>query len=71
MPEVLGSAQFPHLYEFAIRQCFTTFRYLKAFIFNHKTTLRRLALSDIYLIAPSDSWQQLFEAIAGQLPHLR
>lgn len=68
--EVLGSAQISHLYELAIRQCFTTSHYLKDFIFSHKATLRRLALWDIYLVDPSDSWQQVFKDIAGQLPQL-
>lgn len=68
LQEAVGSVTFPHLYDLAIGQCFTTSDYLKEFLFSHKTTLRRLALSDIHLVRPSDSWEQTFEDIAGRLP---
>jgi hypothetical protein len=75
LENVLGDLHFTHLYELAVGGCNTDPQYLTTAILRHKTTLRRLSLSDIGLrdlLGPAPpGWRAALVAIAGQLPHLR
>lgn len=75
LENALGDLHFTRLYDLAIGGCYAEPQYLMSAILRHKTTLRRLSLSDIYLRdfwGPGPpGWRAALATIAGQLPHLR
>jgi hypothetical protein len=75
LEDALGDLHFTRLYDLAIGGCDAEPQYLMSAILRHKTTLRRLSLSDIHLrdawIDGPPGWRSALIIIAGQLPHLR
>jgi hypothetical protein len=71
LEDALGDVCFPHLYELDIGDCKADTQCLTNLILRHKTTLRRLTLSDIHLLGPDLGCRSVLTAIAGQLPNLR
>jgi hypothetical protein len=69
----LGDIHFTHLHYLAISNCTAEPRYLVKAILRHKTTLRRLSLSNIFLLgtSPGDGWISVLSTIVGQLPNLQ
>jgi hypothetical protein len=68
---ILRDITYPHLYELSLSQCEVHADYLIDLCMRHKSTLRRLSLSDILLLDDHSSFSEVFTRLSGQLPKLR
>lgn len=71
LDRTLRDVHFPHLYELALSQCAVKGNWLVDFLLRHKTTLRRISLSNMSIAKARPSWRGVFARISCQFPHLQ
>lgn len=69
MADVLGNTTWPKLRELGLSEFSTSENFLVDLLLRHKSSLRRLSLSDIYL--SEGAWESVFERLGGKLQKLR